>query len=107
VNAGRGSASVGGTTQEGDNTVALLRIEREVGVARKACVAAMRHDDLVEHAKGAVGAVRRSRAIAPKPRRQEDVAFDKTLRLQLVAKRVDRLVDDEMGACPGRRRRRA
>src|SRR5208282_4860367 len=79
-----------------DNAVALVGIEREIRVARKAGVAAMRRDDLIEHAKGAVVAIRRSRPDAPEPGRQKDVAFDKTLSLQLVAERVDRLVDDEM-----------
>ena len=56
----------------------------------------MRDDDFVEHAEGAVMAVGRGRADAPQPRRQEHVALDETLRLQFVAERIDRLVDDEM-----------
>ena len=56
----------------------------------------MRGDDFVEHAEGAVVAVGRGRADAPQPRRQEHVALDEALRLQFVAERVDRLVDDEM-----------
>src|SRR5271165_1283074 len=56
----------------------------------------MRRDDLVEHPEGSVVAVRRRRPDAPQPGRQKDVAFDEALRLQFVAERIDRLVDDEM-----------
>ena len=74
----------------------FVGIERQIGVARKARLAAMRGDDLIEHAEIAVVAVRRGRADAPQPRRQEHVALDEALRLQFVAERVDRLVDDQM-----------
>src|SRR5271157_5303152 len=73
-----------------------MGIEREIGVARKSRVAAMRRNDFVEHAELAVVAVRRGRADAPKPRRQEHVTLDEALRLQFVAERVDLIVDDEM-----------
>ena len=67
-----------------------------IGVARKSRVSAMRGDDFVQHAEIAAVAIGRGRADAPQPRRQEHVAFDEALRLQFVAERIDRLVDDEM-----------
>ena len=74
----------------------LSGVERLIRVAGEARVSAMRRDDLVEHAEGAVVAVRRGRADAPQPRREEHVALDEALRLQFVAERVDRLIDDEV-----------
>ena len=41
-------------------------------------------------------AIGRGRADAPKARREEHVALDEALRLQFVAQRIDRLIDDEM-----------
>ena len=74
----------------------FVGIERLIRVARKSRVSAMRRDDFVEHAEGAVVPIRRGRADAPKAGRQEHVTLDEALRLQFVAKRIDRLVDDEM-----------
>src|SRR5271157_787319 len=73
-----------------------MGIEREIGVARKSRVAAVRRNDFVEHAELAVVAVRSGRADAPQSRRQENVTLDEALRLQFVAERVDLIVDDEM-----------
>ena len=84
--------------QERDDRVVLFGIERLIRVARKSRISAMRRDDFVKHAERAVVAVGRGRADAPEPWGEEHVAFDEALRLQFVAERVDRLIDDRDGA---------